>query len=172
MKLWSILQDLNQLKDLYNRRWETFIGNAGVLTAFANTDTATLDYLSKRLGEVEITKTESSLTETGGQSRSRAGLGKWMGTLTSEKATIESALGDETAGSSSGYSRQVSPRKSTAPLLRADEVARYFARKSESERDSEMLLCLIAGVQPVRLQKLFYYRHKDLKSRVSTDTDF
>jgi len=39
---------------------------------------------------------------------------------------------------------------------------------SESERDSEMLLCLTAGVQPIRLQKLFYYRHAVLHSRLKT----
>jgi len=168
VKLWSVLQDLNQLKDLYNKRWETFIGNAGVVTAFANTDTATLEYLLKRLGDAEIEKHESSLTETGGQSKSRAGLGKFMGALTGEKGSVETVLGNETAGSSSGYSRQVSPRKSTTPLMRSDEIARYFARKSQDERDQEMLLCLIAGVQPIRLQKLFYYHDTHLKTRSNT----
>jgi len=165
VKLWSVLQDLSQLKDLYAKRWETFIGNAGVLTAFANTDTATLEYLSKRLGESEITKTESSLTQTGGTNNTRAGLGKMMGALTNDKAAIESLLGNETAGDSSGWSSQASPRKSTTALMRPDEIARYFARKSEAERTQELLLCLIAGVQPIRLQKCFYYLDETFKTR-------
>ena len=42
VKLWVILQDINQLKSLYKDRWETFLGNAGTLTAFGNVDVTTL----------------------------------------------------------------------------------------------------------------------------------
>ena len=38
VKLWPILQDLGQLKSLYKDRWETFMGNAGVLQFFGNAD--------------------------------------------------------------------------------------------------------------------------------------
>lgn len=53
-KLWPILQDIGQLESLYKDRWETFIGNAGVLQFFANNDVRTLDYISKRLGQTSI----------------------------------------------------------------------------------------------------------------------
>jgi len=53
-KLWPILQDLGQLKALYSDRWETFIGNAGVLQFFGNADMQTLEWISKRLGETTI----------------------------------------------------------------------------------------------------------------------
>ena len=31
VKLWPIIQDLSQLKALYKDRWETFMGNSGVI---------------------------------------------------------------------------------------------------------------------------------------------
>lgn len=51
VKLWTVLQDLSQLKGQYKDTWETFIGNAGIVQAFGNSDATTLDYLSKRLGD-------------------------------------------------------------------------------------------------------------------------
>lgn len=59
VKLWPILQDLGQLKRHYKESWETFMGNA---------DMTTLEWLSKRLGEVELireTKGTSISTTTG-----------------------------------------------------------------------------------------------------------
>jgi len=59
-KLWPILQDLGQLKSLYKDRWETFMGNAGVLQFFGNSDMFTLDWISRRLGETTIQTTSQS----------------------------------------------------------------------------------------------------------------
>jgi type IV secretion system protein VirD4 len=50
VKMWSVLQDLTQLQKHYDKSWETFIGNAGVLTFFSNTDATTLRYVSEKLG--------------------------------------------------------------------------------------------------------------------------
>lgn len=54
VKLWPILQDLTQLKALYGDRWETFLGNAGIVQLFGNSDLTTLEWISKRLGETTI----------------------------------------------------------------------------------------------------------------------
>jgi len=50
VKLWTVLQDIGQIEGLYGEGWETFIGNAGVLTFFGNTDQKTLEYIEKKLG--------------------------------------------------------------------------------------------------------------------------
>jgi type IV secretion system protein VirD4 len=50
VKLWTVLQDLGQIKKIYEKSWETFVGNAGVLTFFGNTDQETLEYIEKKLG--------------------------------------------------------------------------------------------------------------------------
>jgi type IV secretion system protein VirD4 len=62
--LWPILQDLSQLKSIYKDRWETFMGNAGLMQFFGNNDLTTLDYLSKRLGKTTIAHTTQGETST------------------------------------------------------------------------------------------------------------
>jgi len=54
VKLWTIVQDITQLKRLYRDSWETFVANSGVITAFANTDGSTLQYLSGQLGKITM----------------------------------------------------------------------------------------------------------------------
>lgn len=54
VKLWAVLQDLTQLQTHYQKSWETFLGNAGVIQAFGNSDTTTTEYLSKRLGMTQV----------------------------------------------------------------------------------------------------------------------
>lgn len=54
VKLWAVLQDLTQLQTHYQKSWETFLGNAGVLQAFGNADTTTTEYLSRRLGMTQV----------------------------------------------------------------------------------------------------------------------
>jgi type IV secretion system protein VirD4 len=54
VKLWVIVQNLGQLKRHYKDGWETFIANAGVITAFGNADLETLDYVSRKLGKVAM----------------------------------------------------------------------------------------------------------------------
>ncbi len=61
VKLWPILQDLGQLKALYKERWETFMGNAGILQFFGNNDLTTLEWVSKRLGTTTIEQVSSSM---------------------------------------------------------------------------------------------------------------
>ena len=60
VKLWTVLQDLTQLKSQYRDSWETFIGNAGVVQAFGNTDGTTLEYISRSLGTLQITESSSN----------------------------------------------------------------------------------------------------------------
>lgn len=69
VKLWTVLQDLSQIKSLYRDSWETFIGNAGVVQAFGNTDATTLEYLSRSIGNLqieEINKVSPSISQFAG----------------------------------------------------------------------------------------------------------
>jgi type IV secretion system protein VirD4 len=50
VKLWAVLQDLSQLQRYYRSGFETFLGNAGLVQCFANSDELTLSYISRRLG--------------------------------------------------------------------------------------------------------------------------
>lgn len=63
VRLWPIIQDLSQLKHHYRESWETFMGNAGLLQVFGNSDLTTLKYVSERLGQstvINISKGELS----------------------------------------------------------------------------------------------------------------
>ena len=75
VKLWTVLQDLGQLKRHYKESWETFLGNAGVMQFFANSDMTTLEWLSKRLGQTEVIRetrsTSTSQTTSKSLSQSR-----------------------------------------------------------------------------------------------------
>lgn len=59
VKLWSVLQDLTQLKTHYPKSWETFLGNAGVIQAFGNADMTTTEHLSKMLGTTQVIETQN-----------------------------------------------------------------------------------------------------------------
>ncbi len=54
VKLWSVLQDLTQLQTHYPKSWETFLGNAGIIQAFGNSDVTTTEHLSKMLGSTQV----------------------------------------------------------------------------------------------------------------------
>lgn len=75
VKLWTVMQDLSQIKALYPNSWETFIGNAGIVEAFGNTDATTLDYLSKALGNTLAVQQQpenlSLSAQQGGAARDR-----------------------------------------------------------------------------------------------------
>lgn len=65
VKIWTILQDLGQLKATYKERWETFMGNAGVTTWFGLNDMTSLEYVSNRLGDTHFTRVDKiDLTAT------------------------------------------------------------------------------------------------------------
>lgn len=73
VKLWLVLQDLPQLQNHYRQSWETFLGNAGIIQAFANNDRTTLNYLSDKLGETTVSindtyaMTSSSMMRSSGE---------------------------------------------------------------------------------------------------------
>jgi type IV secretion system protein VirD4 len=48
---WYISQDVNQIRSNY-RTWSSFLGNAGLVQLFANGDSETLEYVTKRLGKL------------------------------------------------------------------------------------------------------------------------
>ena len=63
IRLWPVLQDLNQLKDLYPKNWETFLANAGVHQFFTPRDLTTAEYLSTRCGQRTVLVKNTSTRE-------------------------------------------------------------------------------------------------------------
>ena len=65
IQIMPILQDLNQLKELYRDRWETFVGMAGAVVAFGARDMTTATWMSQRAGErTELAASYNSGTGT------------------------------------------------------------------------------------------------------------
>lgn len=60
VRMWPILQDLNQLKDSYKDGWQTFIGNARAVQFFGTADVFTADYVSKMLGKTTVISSGTS----------------------------------------------------------------------------------------------------------------
>jgi type IV secretion system protein VirD4 len=63
IRLWIILQNLPQLKALYDKKWESFLSSAGVTQVFTPNDLETAEYFSKRSGiKTKMRKSQSSGT--------------------------------------------------------------------------------------------------------------
>jgi type IV secretion system protein VirD4 len=75
VKLWPVLQDLQQLKEVHEKRWESFISNSGVRHLFAPQDATTQEYFSKLSGQRAWwykTASENKSQSTGGPSHSQS----------------------------------------------------------------------------------------------------
>jgi len=64
MQLWPVLQDLNQLEELYPKRWQTFLSNAGAQLFFAPRDLKTAEYVSKKCGDSQVTTQGRSVSQS------------------------------------------------------------------------------------------------------------
>ena len=50
VQIWPFFQDLNQLQALYGDRWQTFVGNSGIIQGFTPNDLTTAEYFSRLSG--------------------------------------------------------------------------------------------------------------------------
>jgi type IV secretion system protein VirD4 len=72
----AIFQDLIQLQALYEKRWETFVANAGVVFGFPPNDLTTANWMSKRSGQTTViakSVSENTGTSIGGQTSMSSG---------------------------------------------------------------------------------------------------
>lgn len=77
VKLWPLFQDLSQAQSIYKTRWESFVGNAGVLQSFAPQDMTTRKYLSELSGQRLYwleTSSHSTSANSGPQLASTSGM--------------------------------------------------------------------------------------------------
>jgi len=158
VKLWVIIQDLSQLKRHYKDGWETFLGNAGVVQAFANSDTTTLDYLSKKLGEVEVTQsiknTTTSLTASTndpGESQRVQSLIQNRGAMSLFANPLTMAFDQGSTGQSATSTSSYNEQVQRTPLMLPDEIERYFRRESHAQ------LVAVKGLAPFILDRSNYY---------------
>lgn len=65
MQLHMIVQDLNQLASIYEKRWQTFIANSGVIQVFGTNDLMTADYISQLCGVTTLESLSERSAEIG-----------------------------------------------------------------------------------------------------------
>lgn len=160
VKLWVIVQDLTQLKRYYKDGWETFLGNAGVIQAFANSDASTLEFLSKKLGEVELSQrvrnVTSSLTastnDPGEVARVQSVLGA-RGPTALLGGPLNLLLDPDSTGQSASATTAETEQIQRTPLLLSDEIERLFRREAMSE------IVAIKGERPFALKRDTYFAH-------------
>ena len=154
VKLWVIIQDLSQLKRHYKEGWETFLGNAGVVQAFANSDQTTLEYLSKRLGDVEVTQsinnTTVSLTASTndpGEAHRVQGAMQNRGAMSLLANPLTMILDQGSTGQSASTTTSSSEQIQRTPLMLPDEIERYF------RREVDLQLVAVKGLPPFILKR-------------------
>lgn len=123
VKLWPIVQDITQLQRDYREAWETFMGNAGLLTFFGNTDLSTLTHISQRLGMCEVTRyttnhTSSWQRQQGGNAPDL--IAAWLGQGNGTRSRSTTDSGNEATN------QQIT----AASLMTPDEIARHFSREA------------------------------------------
>jgi type IV secretion system protein VirD4 len=139
-KLWPIVQDITQLQRDYKEAWETFMGNAGILTFHGNTDLTTLQHISDRLGQTEMLRTVVNRSEGWGEQRGQID-------------PVMQALNGGQPNNSDTKSGNMTANESlqTGPLLQASEIMKVFARETKK------LLVMIPDKGPVALYRGEYF---------------
>jgi type IV secretory pathway TraG/TraD family ATPase VirD4 len=97
VKLFFVLQSLEQLKAVYKDNWETFLANSGLKMFFNLEDNFSRDYVSKLIGETEVIREVRSETDSTSQSESH---GRSSSTGTSESDGTNSSTSSGTSGGS------------------------------------------------------------------------
>ena len=70
MKLYFVLQSLEQLKAVYKDNWETFLANSGLKVFFNLEDNFSREYVSKLIGETEVMREVRSESDSSSESES------------------------------------------------------------------------------------------------------
>jgi type IV secretory pathway TraG/TraD family ATPase VirD4 len=117
IKFLFVVQNLAQLQELYEKSWETFLGNSGLKMFFQIDDDFTRSYVSRLIGEREVTR------ETRSGSRSRS----------TSRSTTDGQSFSTNFGTSSGSSRG----QSTGVSRTYSGLSRFFFSKSRSDSSGE-----------------------------------
>lgn len=179
------VQCLPQLKLIYKDNWETFVANCGTKIFLSNEDHFTRDYVSKLVGETEITRFTTSQTDGGGTGSTHSttdttSSGTSNGTSSNNGLSLFSFNWGQNDGSSRGTSHSIGETTSinktwaeakqeaihVRPLVRPAEVGRFFAYIDEPNGApyAGHSLVLISGFQPFAVRKTLYYRHLRFES--------
>jgi type IV secretory pathway TraG/TraD family ATPase VirD4/uncharacterized protein YecT (DUF1311 family) len=175
VKFCFVVQNLPQLEEIYQKSWETFLGNSGLRLFFQIDDDFTRNYVSRQLGEMETTRqTQSGSQSTSASYSSTRGR---SGSENSGRGTTRSPFfrfvqsRSTSSGSSSSWSSSSSRGSSTSttegwgeaihkrPLLNPDEIGRMLARIDDRSRPGYpgVVLALMSGERPLLARRENYF---------------
>lgn len=129
--LYTVLQDLGQLKALYKESWETFIGNSGLKIFHGNSDLTTLEYLSKLMGDCEVRRTDISETQQTSKGESdMADIQKAKAFESNNRlaSLFSSATISESKNTTTG--KNIRTNIHAVPLMRTNEIQEAFSRET------------------------------------------
>ena len=158
IKFHIIIQDLSQLKRYYPKSWETFIGNAGALQMFANNDGTTLEFFSKRCGDLEIVQKNASMNTSHSMNSADPSQQSRLQQLFQNRGQYSALLNpftlladskSTTHSSTSALSQ--SDARQIVRLIRPDEMERAFRREEMAQA------VFIKGQRPMALYRENYF---------------
>jgi len=142
IQLWGIVQDLSQLERIYDKGWQTFISNSGVIQYFGSRDKITAEYFSTLCGVTTIRITNLSYT-----------IGKAFSTTWS---TV-------TGGGGSNSSTQ-SESTSSSDTIASNESQRQLAYPDElMVLKHHQQIIFVENLDPIRAEKLRWYDDQSLQ---------
>lgn len=154
LKMMIVVQDLTQLQRHYREGWETFIGNAGCIQGFGNSDQTTLEYFSKKLGECEVSQvTHNVSTASASSTNDPSAQAQVQGLMAArgDAAILTAPLGlladDAATGTSLSTTESWNTQIMRAPLLLPDELQRMLRREHGTQ------LVLINGEPPMLMRR-------------------
>lgn len=186
VKMCFIVQGLTQLKSVYGENWEIFVSNAGTKLLFGIDDNFTREYVSKQLGEAEVTRTTNSQSEMSGTNR-----GSSYGSSTSSGTSSGSSFGDswssssgsntgssyssnESFGTSSSTTSSVSQSIHKRALLTTDEVGFMLSRIEDKTSPAYPGLALVlgSGRRPLIIRRVNYFDDASFTNCFDPHPDF
>ncbi|MBI1274440.1 TraM recognition domain-containing protein [bacterium] len=156
VRLWTILQDFNQLKKHYRDTWESFISNSGVITAFGNNDVTTTKYLSERLGKCEISRIVPQYSTQEGTSQNQSTVMQMMHSMGDQKGFTPQSK-SKSHSQTINYTTQLY----STSLITLDEISKHFAR------ETGVMLVQVAGTNPFRVQRIRAHEDEAFKNKMS-----
>ena len=149
VKLWPILQDLTQLQRDYGAAWETFLGNAGTMMFWGNSDLTTCQHVSDRLGVVPVETESSTLSTSTTTNTGRSEPDFNFGGLFSEGYVQQVGGSQDSTSTTSNESSQIGYQ--LVPMLSPAEFSILFSR------ERQRMALFFSGELPVSITRCDYY---------------
>ncbi len=157
IQIMPVLQDLNQLKSLYEQRWETFLGNAGAAVFFAPNDATTAAWLETRLGNTTRTVTTSSTSES---------------TNTGENSGQGGSSGPHGGSESSNVGRSAGRSNSSSSNTALVKVPLMTARRLHGLKPGELWLVMAGKADAAKVFAPHYFNIGDRTKRARVNPYF